>query len=118
MDAEKSTQKERVIEELISRKRRYREAAEELGVTPRTVYNYFLRFTKYGPEGLKDRRKGNRRKITPEEEAAIVACKKERLHRSARSIRNRLRLKVSEETVRLILVKHGLNRAAIAANSV
>ncbi|MBI2358084.1 MAG: helix-turn-helix domain-containing protein [Deltaproteobacteria bacterium] len=66
MDAERLMEKERVIKELISKKRRYSEAAQELGVTPRTVYNYFLRFLRHGPEGLKDKRKGNHRKITPE----------------------------------------------------
>ncbi|MBI2089619.1 MAG: helix-turn-helix domain-containing protein [Deltaproteobacteria bacterium] len=118
MDAERLMQKERVIKELISKKRRYSEAAEELGVTPRTIHNYFLRFMRHGPDGLKDRRKGNHRKIMPAEEAAILACKKERPQRSARFIRDTLGLKVSEEAVRLILVRHGLNRVAHDADPV
>jgi len=112
MDLERVHQREKVIRDLLTRRCDYSAAARELGVTPRTVHNYYARFLKHGPDGLKDRRKGNHRKLTPEEEAAIVACKKERPQRSARFIRNRLGLKVSEEAVRLVLVKHGLNRKA------
>lgn len=112
MDIEKVLLKEKIIREVLSKKRGCSEAARELGVTSRTVHNYFTRFMRHGPDGLKDRRKGNHRKLTPEEEAAIVAAKRERPQRSARFIRDRLGLKVSEEAVRLVLVKRGLNRTA------
>ena len=106
-------EKEKVIKELLIGKRRQKDAADELGVTPRTIHNYLHRFLQYGPEGLKDRRKGgNHRKLTPAEEEAIIAFKRERPHRSTRIIRDRLGLNVSEEAVRLILVKHRLNRRA------
>ncbi len=106
-------QREKVIKGILTRKLKLNEAARELGVTPRTVHNYFHRFLQHGSEGLKDHRKGNRRKLTPEEEAAIVACKLERPERSVRRIRDRLGLKVSEEAVRLVLVKHRLNRRSL-----
>ena len=102
--------KEKVIKELLEGKRKCYEAARELGVTPRSVYNYFHRFLERGPDGLRDHRTGNHRKLSLQEEAAIVALKQERPKRSARLIRNRLGLKVSEEAVRLVLVKHHLNR--------
>ena len=109
MQIEVVVQREKVIKGLLTRKLRYDEAARELGVTPRTIHNYFHRFLQYGSEGLKDHRKGNHRKLTPAEEAAIVEYKQQRPQRSARMIRDLLGLKVSEETVRLVLVKHDLS---------
>lgn len=105
--------KKRVVTGLLTGRMRCYEAARELGVTPRTVHNYFQRFLDHGLEGLKDRRSGNHRKLTSEQEAAIVAYKQQKPQRSARLIRDRLGLKVSEEAVRLILVKHSLNRKAL-----
>ena len=86
-------------------------------MTPRTVQNYCYRFLKDGPQGLKDRRTGNHRKLSPLEKAAIVTYKLDRPQRSARLIRDRLRLGVSEEAVRLILVKHRLSGSGALANS-
>lgn len=117
MQIEVLMEREKVITGLLTRKLRYSEAARELGVTPRTVHNYFQRFLQHGPEGLKDHRKGNHRKLTLEEEAAIIACKQERPRRSVRLIHDLLGLKVSEEAVRLVLVKHHLNRRAIASQA-
>lgn len=109
--------KEGVIKEVVARKLSYTEAARQLGVTPRTVHNYYHRFLDHGLEGLKDRRKGNYRKLSLDEEATIVQYKLERPQRSARLIRDRLGLKVSEEAVRLVLVKHRLNRKALESES-
>ena len=113
MQVEAAVLREKIIKGVLTRRLRYNEAARELGVTPRTIHNYFHRFLKHGSEGLKDHRKGNHRKLTPAEEAAIIACKQERPQRSVRLIRDLLGLKVSEEAVRLVLVKHGLNRRAL-----
>jgi len=112
MTAEALVLREKVIKEVLTGRQRYHEAARQLRVTPRTVYNYFHRFLESGSEGLKDHRKGNHRKLTHEEEAAIIACKQERPQRPVRLIRDLLGLKVSEEAVRLVLVKHHLNRKA------
>ena len=113
MQLENLVLREKVVRGLLTRRLKYSEAAKELGVTPRTVHNYFHRFLRHGSEGLKDHRKGNHRKITLTEEQAIIACKQERPRRSARLIRDLLGLKVSEEAVRLVLVKHGLNRRVL-----
>ena len=113
MQIEALVLKEKVIKDLVTKKRKYIEAARRLGVTPRTIHNYFHRFLEHGSEGLKDHRRGNHRKLTPAEEATIVAYKRERPQRSARLIRDLLKLQVSEEAVRLILVKHHLNRKAL-----
>lgn len=116
MTAEALVLREKVIKEVLTGRQRYPDAARRLGVTPRTIHNYFHRFLENGSEGLKDHRKGNHRKLTPEEQAAIVACKQERPQRSVRLIRDLLGLKVSEEAVRLILVKHHLNRKALESH--
>lgn len=112
MTAETLVVRKKVIKQLLTGRQRYHEAARQLRVTPRTVYNYFHRFLENGLEGLKDHRKGNHRKLTPAEQAAIVACKQQRPQRSTRLIRDLLKLPVCEETVRLVLVKHNLNRRA------
>lgn len=109
MPAEKEALKEMTVRDVLARKRRYSEAARELGVTVRTLHNYCRRFLEQGLEGLKDRRTGNHHKLNPLQRATIVAMKQERPQRSVRFIRDRLRLNVSEEAVRLILVKHSLN---------
>ena len=106
---EKQSLKREIIKDVITGKLRCDQAARQLEVTPRTVQNYRRRFLERGPAGLDDRRRGNHRKITAREEASIIAFKLERPKRSARLIRDRLGLNVSEETVRLILAKHHLN---------
>jgi len=112
MQLESLVRREKVVQGLLTRRLKYHEAAKELGVTPRTVHNYFHRFLQHGSEGLKDHRKGNHRKLTLAEEQAIITYKQEKPQRSARLIRDLLGLKVSEEAVRLVLVKHRLNRRA------
>lgn len=87
-----------------------RKAAEVVGVSHRTIHNYVRRFLDQGSGGLLDRRRGHFRKLRTEQEADIVSCKREKPHRSAQWIRNYLKLPVSVETVRLVLVKHHLNR--------
>lgn len=109
MRRENGVPKEEIIKGVLAKKLGCREAARELGVTPRSVHNYIRRFLERGPEGLRDRRKGNHRKLTHVDEAAIIAFKQERPQRSARLIRDRLGLKVTPEAVRLILVKYDFN---------
>lgn len=89
------------------------EAAGVLGVTLRTIHRYVKKFLDRGPEGLLDHRQGHFRKLKPEQEARIAASKLEKTHRSARWIRDHLRLPVSVEAVRLVLVKHYLNRISL-----
>lgn len=66
-----------------------------------------------GPEGLKDRRGGNNRKLTDRDERRIIRNKLEGKHRSARFIRDKLKLKVYQETVRRVLVRHHINRVTL-----
>jgi transposase InsO family protein len=79
-----------------------------------TIFRYLKKFLTLGPEGLKDKRTGHNRKVTLKDELNIVRCKREGLHRSARFIRDKLKLKVYERTIWFHLVKHGLNRATLS----
>jgi transposase len=84
-------------------------AAELLETSVRTISNYTKRYALHGALGLVDHRRGNYRKVTPETEKQIVQCKLQKPHRSAQWIRHWLKLDVSVETVRKVLVKHHLN---------
>ena len=89
------------------------DAAKNLRVTLRTVHNYVKKYLDHGPEGLRDHRKGHFRKLEPEHEMRIVACKLDSPRRSARWIRDRLRLPVTPEAIRQVLLKHRLNRVGL-----
>jgi len=90
-----------------------KDAAAILDVSLRTVHNYVKKYLAQGPEGLRDHRQGHFRKIAPEHEMRIVACKLDSPRRSARWIRDRLRLPVTPEAVRQVLLKHRLNRIGL-----
>ena len=94
-----------------------KQAAKLLGVSVRTIHNYVRKFVDDGPDGLLDHRAGHYRKIHPEQEMKIVACKLDRPDRSARWIRDRLKLTVSVETVRQVLLKYHLNHMSIQPRS-
>jgi transposase len=96
----------RVTELTIDGKLSRREASELLEASLRTVQNYVKRYLDQGPDGLIDHRCGHYRKLSPEMEKRILACKMLRPERSARWIRNWRKLNVSQETVRQVLAKH------------
>ena len=87
------------------------QAARVLGVSVRTIHNYVKNFLAQGPDGLRDHRRGHFRKIDLELESRILAYKLDRPDCSARWVRDRLKLSVSVEAVRQILLKHHLNRS-------
>lgn len=83
-----------------------REAADLLEASIRTIHNYVKKYEKQGQEGLVDHRGGNYCKLSPQTIQQIIACKSQRPQRSARWIRDWLKLDVSVEAIRQILVKH------------
>jgi transposase len=89
------------------------EAAGLLNVSERTIHNYVRKYIKNGPTALVDRRRGHFRKINCELEMRILAYKLERPYSSARWVRDKLKLHVSAETVRLIFLKHRLTRRTL-----
>lgn len=97
---------ERVVQMVMNKKLTPAEAADLLEVSIRTIHNYLKWYCDRGLEGLIDHRKGHYRKLAPNEEQSIVLCKAARPRRSARWIRDRLKLNVSVESVRRVLVKH------------
>lgn len=96
----------RVTEMLIEGKLNREDAAQLLDVSVRTIQNYVKWYLEQGPDGLVDNRRGCYRKLNPHIESQIIACKLLRPQRSAQWIRNWLKLKVSSEAVRRVLVKH------------
>lgn len=99
-----------IIREVLKRKIKQREAARRLGVSIRSIKRYCKRFLQGGEEGLRDKRSSNNRKICMKEELMILKAKREKKHRSARFIRDHLKLNVSVMAVWFILKKHNLNR--------
>lgn len=91
-----------------------RDAADLLEANVRTVYNYAKRYELHGASGIIDHRHGNYRKLTVEMERRVVECKLQNAQRSACWIRNWLKLDVSVECVRKILVKHAVLRSMSA----
>lgn len=107
----------RTIRAVINGRIARKDAAQILGVSLRSIHNYVRKVLDQGPEGLLDHRHGHFRKIQPELEIRIVACKLDSPHRSARWIRDRLKLSVSSEAVRQVLLKHRLNRTGLQPRS-
>jgi len=83
-------------------------ACEILQCDVRTFFNYRRRFLAVGVDGLKDRRGGNNRKVTEKETATIIKLKDHERWRSARNVKDNLKLTVHKETVRRILKRAGL----------
>lgn len=96
----------RVTELIIEGKLSRKEASEILEASVRTVHNYVKKYLEQGADGLIDHRHGHHRKLSLEMEEQIIACKALRPQRSARWIRNRLKLNVSPERVRQVLAKY------------
>jgi transposase len=99
----------RVLEMVLCKQLTVSEASELLESSVRTVFTYIKRYQHKGPAGLVDRRHGNHHKLTPEMEKQIIEYKLQKPQRSACWIRNRLKLDVTVECIRMVLVKHGLN---------
>lgn len=87
--------------------------ARSLGTSLRTVHSYIKKFREHGLDGLIDRRRGHPRKISSERERQIILLKLNHLQHSTYWIRNRLKLDVSVEAVRLVLAKNHLNRRSL-----
>jgi len=98
----------------VLRKRITKQRASEFARrSRRTIDRWVEGYLERGDEALRDKRSGNHRKLTEKDERQIVASKLEGKHRSARFIRDRLNLPIHQETVRLVLVKHHLNRISL-----
>ena len=88
-------------------------ACEKLRCTRRTVERYRARYLSEGPQGLADRRRSHNQRVSKDIEEHIVSAKLEGKHRSARFIKDHLKLLVHRETVRRVLVCHHLSRITL-----
>ncbi len=90
-----------------------KKACEILQCDPRTFFNYRIQFLELGVDGLKDHRGGNNKKLTDSDKQIIIALKDKDRWRSARNIRDNLKLTIHKETVRRILKTAGLVKVNI-----
>jgi transposase len=98
-----------VVVGVLRRRITKKKAAQATKRSVRTIERWTKGYLGRGDEALRDKRTSNYRKLTEKEERQVVVSKLKGKHRSARFIRDQLKLPVHEETVRLILVKHHLN---------
>lgn len=107
----------RLTQELLAQWLRHQvtkqEAARRLECSLRTLERYRHRFLHGGPEGRRDHRHSNHRRLTGAQELAIVQAKRAGPHRSARWLRDHLGLRVHARTVWRVLVRHQLNRLSL-----
>jgi hypothetical protein len=83
---------------LASRKERVT-ARKELGI-PKPTWNRWIAWAiKYGVDCLRDHRHGNNHKVTVKQHSEMRRLKKEGPWRSARAIKDRLNLSITEQTV-------------------
>jgi len=87
-----------------------RKAAELLCVSTRSIERYRETFVKRGPGGLRDKRRSNHIKLTPLDRLRIITLKGKDRWRSARNIRDELKLSISEHQVQRIIKKAGLGK--------
>lgn len=85
-------------------------AARLLSCSGRSMQRYRKAFVTYGEGGLNDHRHSNHHKLSDKQKDALVALKEKDRWRSARNIRDELKLPVSEHQVQRILVAKGLGR--------
>jgi transposase InsO family protein len=95
-----------IIEDKLSKER----TAELLGCSTRTVEVYAKSYLKDGVKGLIDHRRSNNFRLTKAQKQIIIDLKTKDRWRSARNIRDYLKLRVHRKTVWEILKQAGLNR--------
>lgn len=99
-----------VIKALLVKEIDIKRAYGLLSCSRRSIERYRKAFLEHGEEGLKDHRRSNNHKLTQKQKDLLVALKGKDRWRSARNIRDELKLPVSEHQVERILVSKGLGR--------
>lgn len=85
-------------------------STELLRCSRRSIERYRKAFLTQGEVGLKDHRHSNNHKLTKQQIDAVIAIKAKDRWRSARNIRDELKLNLSEHQVERIIVKAGLSK--------
>ena len=99
-----------VIKTLLSRKITVTKATVLLSCSRRSIERYRKAFLEKGEAGLKDHRHSNYLKLSKKQKETLIALKKKDRWRSARNIRDELKLSLSEHQVQRILVFYGLGK--------
>lgn len=105
-----SQQRHAVLQRLLNGAISVRRAADVLRCSRRSVERYRKAFLLRGIDGLIDHRHSNHRKLSVEDRTRIILWKTRDRWRSARNIRDALRLAVHARTVREVYVRAGLGR--------
>lgn len=92
-----------VIQDLLKKRVSPKEASQQLDCSLRTIQRYQKRLIELGPEGLKDNRHSNYRKLTIKQKILIREKKEDGPWRSARWIKDHLVLSVCPMTVWRVL---------------
>lgn len=103
-------EREKIVLSFLAGELTKQKAAELLTCTPRTIENYRKQYKAKGVSGLIDHRRSNYHKLSPKDKDCILKLKEKDRWRSARNIRDELKLSIHEEQVRRILVKAGLGK--------
>ena len=99
-----------VIKSLLLQEIDIQKAANLLSCSTRTIKRHKKAYFTFGEQGLKDNRHSNNYKISQSQKEQIIAVKKQDRWRSARNIRDKLQVPVSEISVGNILRAEGLTR--------
>lgn len=106
--------KQKIVNAVIKRQIKKRDAVKLLACTKRTLTNYLNRVTEGGLEALKDKRKSNNLKLTPRQLLDILEKKKEKPFRSARKVLEIANIStISQRWVQKLWVKHNLHQENI-----
>ena len=99
-----------VIKALLQNEIDTKTAAHILSCSVKTIRRYKKKYLVQGIEGLKDCRHSNNFRLTNQARQNIISIKSKDRWRSARNIRDKLNMKVSQKTVRRIIVAAGLGK--------
>lgn len=99
-----------IIKAVLGGKLSLGKASQLLVCSRRSLERYRKNFLEKGEEGLKDHRHSNYRKISREQKEKLIFLKRKDRWRSARNLRDELKLPLSEQQVQRILIKAGLNK--------
>lgn len=103
--------KQKIVNAVIKRKIKRKEACALLACAQRTLINYLNKVTEGGLEALKDKRQSNNYKLTSGQLIEILEKKKEKPFRSARKVLEITNINtVSQRWVQKLWVKHNLNK--------
>lgn len=97
-----------VIKAFVSKQISIKQAVQILGCTKRSIQRYHKAFLAYGELGLTDHRSSNHHTLSASDKQRAIALKTYDRWRSARNVRDKLGLKISEQHLLRLFKKAGL----------